>query len=81
MNPISNIEAAEMAERAASEIESLRRINADLAPKAEAYEMISVILRLLPQPSQGYAEDMVWRLRTRAEELRQANVHASGDDA
>lgn len=72
-NEITKTEAAEMAERAASEIESLRRINAELAPKAHAYDNLSIVLNLLPGASQGYAEDFAWRLRQRAQELREPN--------
>jgi hypothetical protein len=70
LNQINNIEAAEMAERAASEIEQLRKENERLAPKAHAYDQLSIVLGLLPQQSQGFGVDLAWQLRRRAEELR-----------
>ena len=68
--PFTRKNVAEMADRAAGEIEQLRRINTELAAKAHAYETVSAILGLLPQKSQSYGEDVAWRLRRRAEELR-----------
>lgn len=67
-----------MAERAADEIENLRRVNDALAPKAHAYDTISAILGLLPQQSRGMGEDLAWKLRRRAEELRQPEAPEDG---
>lgn len=69
-NAINNIEAAEMAERAADEIESLRRTNAELAPKAHAYDTLATVPNLLPQRQQGYGVDLAAQLRRRAKQLR-----------
>lgn len=63
-------DAIQMIERCISEIEMLRRANAEFAPKAHAYDAITQILGLIPGPSQGYAEDIVWRLRKQIEELQ-----------
>lgn len=60
----------EMIEQCIAEIESLRRANAELAPKAHAYDAITQILGLLPGESQGYAPDIVWRLRKQIDELQ-----------
>lgn len=62
-------QAIEMMQRCKGEITSLRIIISKLQPKADAYDNISSILRLLPQPSQGYGEDLVWRLNKAIEEL------------
>lgn len=76
--PFTKGNVASMAERAADEIESLRRVNDALAPKAHAYDMISIILGLLPQRSQGMGEDMAWKLRRRAAELREPEQAEDG---
>ncbi|WP_299734617.1 hypothetical protein [uncultured Roseobacter sp.] len=55
-------DAKQMMQRCVEEIKTLRRINAELAPKAEAYESLRQVLNLLPQPSKGYGEDLVWKL-------------------
>lgn len=69
-----------MAEAAAREIEGLRAQIATLTPKAHAYDNLSIVLRLLPQQSQGYGEDMAWKLRKRAEELRAPEPAAEPED-
>lgn len=66
---ISNKEAIEMMNRCMSEIIGLRSIIERLQPKADAYDNLATVLRLLPQPSQGAGEDMVWRLKNRIKEL------------
>ncbi|MDE2022101.1 MAG: hypothetical protein KGI71_04320 [Patescibacteria group bacterium] len=65
-------EAKEMMQRSIAEIEMLRREVGQLRPQAEAYQAITQILSLLPQKSQGYGEDLVWKLRKRIEELDKA---------
>ncbi len=64
-------EMIEMAGRAASEIETLRAQIGRLAPKADAYDRLSQVLNLLPQPQQGYGEDVAHMLRRRAEKLQE----------
>ena len=67
---MSNKEAIEMMQRCSEEIRQLRRRIETLEPKAAAYDDLSTVLRLLPKPSQGYGEDLVWILQKRMEELR-----------
>ena len=73
-----NQDVIDMATRAAEEIEMLRREIDRLKPAAEAYHAICAILRLLPVPTQGYGEDVAYRLRKQAEELRAV---PAGEDA
>lgn len=69
--PFTKKNVADMAERAAQEIETLRLINEELTPKAQAFDAITTILGLLPQRGRGMSEDIAWMLRTRAAELRE----------
>lgn len=70
-NKMDNPEAIDMMVRAIADIQSLRSEVARLKPKADAYDSISIILNLLPKPSQGYGEDLVWRLQKRIKELQE----------
>jgi hypothetical protein len=70
-------EFIDMAERCKQEIISLRQQVARLMPKADAYDNIAGILRLLPMPSQGMSEDLVWRIEKRLSELRSNPVEAN----
>lgn len=63
-------DTADMIQRCIEEIEGQRREIATLRPRAEAYTTITQILGLLPQPSQGYGEDLVWRLKRELAELQ-----------
>ena len=65
-------EAIEMMIRTREEILSLRRVIAELTPKADAYDQMRKVLNLLPRPSCGMGEDYAWRLEKRIEELRKA---------
>jgi hypothetical protein len=67
---ISNQEAIQMMNRCKEEILSLRAIIERLQPKADAYDNLATVLRLLPQPRQGMGEDLVWTLKKRIEELQ-----------
>ena len=67
---ISNQEAIQMMNRCKQEIVSLRSLIDRLQPKADAYDNIVTILRLLPQPSVGMSEDLVWTLDKRIRELQ-----------
>ena len=67
-------EAIQMMKRASAEIKDLRRQIDRLAPKAHAYDNLSAVLRLLPQPSQGYGEDVAFLLDRRIEEIMKAEV-------
>lgn len=66
---ISNGEAIEMMNRCKAEIISLRNLVEHLRPKAEAYDNIAAVLRLLPQQRMGMEEDLVWALEKRIHEL------------
>lgn len=70
-------ETAQMIEHCIGEIEALRAHVAELAPAASAYRSITKILGLLPEPSQGFGEDVVWRLRKHLEELRPKAVEVA----
>ena len=48
--------------RCKNEILLLRGHIARLEPKAEAYDALVTLIRLFPQPSRGYSEDMVWKI-------------------
>ncbi len=67
---ISNPEAIEMMNRCKQEILCLRAVIARLETKADAYDNIASVLRLLPQPSVVMGEDMVWILDKRIRELQ-----------
>lgn len=69
MKDISNTEAIEMMNRCKHEIVGLRATIERLKPKADAYDNLASVLRLLPQPSVGMGEDVVWILDKRIREL------------
>lgn len=66
---MKNAEAIQMMNRCKQEILSLRAVIARLEPKADAYDNLIRVLRLLPQPSVGMGEDMVRILDKRIREL------------
>lgn len=66
---MKNAEAIQMMNRCKQEILSLRAVIARLEPKADAYDNLVSVLRLLPRPSVGMGEDMVWILDKRIREL------------
>lgn len=74
---ISNKEAIEMMGRCKEEIRSLRAVIDRLKPKADAYDNIAIVLRLLPQASIGMGEDLVWTLDQRIRELTPAPAEAT----
>lgn len=64
-------EAIEMMERCLYEIESQRTHIEFLTPRADAYEIISIISRgLAPRQGGTMSEDITWRLRKKIEELQ-----------
>lgn len=67
---ISNKEAIEMMNRCKQEILGLRATIDRLRPKADAYDNLVVVLGLLPRPSVGMGEDLVWTLDKRICELQ-----------
>ena len=74
MPDMSNNEAIDMMNRCVNEIAMLRVTIDRLRPKADAYDNMAAILRLLPQPSQGMGEDFQWEdlqwvLKKRIQEL------------
>lgn len=66
---ISNTEAIEIMNRCKREIIDLRAAIDRLKPKADAYDNLVIVLRLLPQLSEGMREDLIWRLNERIREL------------
>lgn len=66
---ISNREAIDMMLRCKNEILGMRATIDRLKPKADAYDNLAAVLRLLPQPSIGMGEDVVWTLDRRIREL------------
>ncbi|MDR6266555.1 hypothetical protein [Roseobacter sp. N2S] len=67
-------QAVLMMQRCAREIRSLRRINAELAPKAEAYDNLHQVLKMMPQRGEGAAEDLVWVLENEIAEIQTAEA-------
>lgn len=65
-------EAIQMMRRSSSEIKDLRAQCDRLAPKAQAYDLLTKILDLLPGRSQGYTEDLAYALDKRIKELEDA---------
>ena len=63
-------EAIEMMRRSSEEIKSLRRQIERLAPKADAYDAIRELQRLIPQPTQGFGEDVAWMLDRRIAQMQ-----------
>lgn len=76
---ISNQEAIEMMNRCKEEIRSMRATIDRLKPKADAYDNLATVLRLLPQPSQGMGEDLVWVLDKRIRELMPTTINVSSE--
>lgn len=76
MKDFSNQEAIQMMNRSIHEIEELRRRIDVLAPKADAYDKLSIVLDLLPKPSMGYGQDLVYILKNRIKELQEVPVDA-----
>jgi len=70
---ITNKEAIEMMNRCKEEIRSLRSVIDRLKPKAEAYDNLATLLRLLPHQSVAMGEDVVWILDKRIRELTPVN--------
>ncbi|MBY2992482.1 hypothetical protein HF272_13690 [Rhizobium leguminosarum] len=71
MKEVSAQEFVQMAQRCRDEVKDLRAVIDRLQPKADAYDNIAAVLRLLPRPSQGMSEDLVWRLEKRIRELQE----------
>lgn len=69
MKDMTNAEAIEMMNRCTNEIVGLRSTIDRLKPKADAYDNLAAVLRLLPRLSEGAGEDLVWRMKNRIAEL------------
>jgi hypothetical protein len=63
-------EAIEMMQRCVHELRSLRSQNLDLAPKADAFDVIKAITFAMAPNRRGYSEDLVWVLEKRIRELQ-----------
>ena len=74
MTEMPNQEAIEMMNRCKHEILDLRRRIDRLQPKADAYDNLVIVLGLLPKPSVGMREDLVWTLDKRIRELTPTNT-------
>lgn len=70
MKTISNAEAIEMMNRCKHEIMGMQARIDYLQPKADAYDNLAAVLRLLPQKSVGMGENIVWTLDKRIQELQ-----------
>ncbi|MGE0290638.1 MAG: hypothetical protein AB7I42_25155 [Bradyrhizobium sp.] len=77
---INNIEAVEMMQRCKQEIMLLRAEVGRLQPKADAYDNIATVLRLLPRPGVSMAEDFVWVLDQRIRDLTPKPDEEGGND-
>lgn len=64
-------EAIEMMNRCKHEIVALQEQVKYLKPKAEAYDNLAVVLRLLPQGGGVFGENFVWVLEKRIRELEE----------
>ena len=65
-------EAIEMMRRCMSEIKILRAEIDRLAPRAKAYDDISILLGLFPRPGISMSEDLAWVLDKRIREIEKA---------
>lgn len=78
---IENREAIEMMRHCKDEILGLRRQIDHLKPKADAYDNLAIVLGLLPRPSIGMGEDVVWTLDKRIRELTPAPAETNSREA
>lgn len=67
-------EALDMMRRCRDEIATLRAEVARLAAKADAYDSLATVLRMIPKPSVGYGEDLGWLLNKRIREIESASA-------
>lgn len=67
---VTKDEAISMMNRCRGEIVDLRAQINRLQPKADAYDNLTAIINLLPKPSVGMSEDLVWALDRRIRELK-----------
>lgn len=76
---MTNHEAIQMMQRCIHEVVALRTELDIIRPKAEAYDNIATVLRLLPQRGVTMGEDIVWALRKRIEELEPKPVNGASN--
>jgi len=62
-------EQVEMMKRCVYEFKALRRQVEIYKPKAEAYDLLTAIVNLLPKRSEGQSEDIVWMLEKKIDEI------------
>lgn len=62
-------EAIQMMQRCVHELRDMRRMNKELAPAAEAFNVIRKIVHVALPESRGASEDLVWVLEKRIREL------------
>jgi hypothetical protein len=70
---ITKDEFLNVARRSSEEIKALRAQIQFLAPKAQAYDSIVMILGLVPQQRQGMTEDLAFLLDRRVDALTRVN--------
>ena len=78
---IEKREAIDMMNRCKHEILELRGIIARLEPKADAYDNLVVILRLLPRQTIGMRKDLIWTLDRRIRELEATPASSKEGDS
>lgn len=66
---MGNEEARAMMNLSIVEIRQLRERIAYLQPKADAYDVLSKVMSLIPDRSQPMERDLVWMLEARIKEL------------
>lgn len=76
---MGNGETREMMRRCADELKYLRRRIDELAPKAEAYDMLRQVLGLLPHPPTAVRADLIWLLEKRLGELEKEEAEAKAE--
>lgn len=70
-------DAIGMMRRCREEIIGLRRANSELAPKAEAYELLKHVMSFVPRNDRGgMSEDIVWKLDREIERAEAAIAEA-----
>lgn len=62
-------EFIDMMNRCKSEISQQRRFIADIRPRAEAYDLLTKVIGLIPGRGEACGEDLVWRLEQRIKKL------------
>lgn len=84
---LDRTELIRMLRMAYDEIITLQRAVTDLEPRALAYDNLSRVIGLIPQPERGYDEDIAWRLKQQVDALiaeheteRPARTQEDGDD-